>query len=496
MSVNTTLTPNPNSLLVCGGGLGGLSAAVTALEHGARVTLIEKAPELGGTTALSGGLLWTFADYEVARAKIPQGDAALQWLVFEDIGPARAWLAGMGATLGPVEPVLFHGQGQSADPQQLIALLAARFAALGGTLRLATALEGLVTDEAGAVIGARVVHEGRHETIAAGAVILATGGFQGNHELLARYVVRDPDNLLLRSNPWSTGDAFLAATAIGAAASPGLDNFYGHALAYGARYRRDQLRDVSQYHGFVSVALNLDGERFADETDWTGEEALTQRMARQEKGRAVYIVDDTAMTIQPIQGRPSITRTILERARAAGGTVLECDTIEELCRQLGAHGFPPQRCLATLREFNRHMEEGLADELRPSRQRHRNPLAVPPYRAVVVQAAITFTTGGIAIDEHTRVLRRAGSNSPFAPAPVERAYVDNAAQEGPMLALGNDYRQTVIPGLYAVGCDAGNISHFGYMGGLSAALTTGRSAGRSAARYAGATDATAAATGA
>jgi len=488
--MSKTPTPNtqaiPGALLVCGGGLGGLSAAVTALENGARVTLIEKAPELGGTTVLSGGLLWTFAEYEAARAKIPHGDAALQWLVYEDIEPARAWLADMGATLGPVEPVLFHGQGQSADPVQLIAILAARFTALGGTLRLATALESLLTDERGAVCGARVVCDGLYEDIAAAAVILATGGFQGNPELLARYVVRDPDNLLLRANPWSTGDAFLAATAIGAAASPGLDNFYGHAIAWGARYRREQLRDVSQYHGGLSVALNLDGERFADETDWTGEETLTQRLAREEKGRGVYIVDDTAMELQPIQGRPSITRSIIDRARAAGGVVLECASLEALCQALGEHGFPPQRCLASLREFNRHMEEGLADELRPSRQRHRTPLAVAPYRAVIVQAAITFTTGGLAIDEHTRVLRRAGSNSFFAGVPVERAYIDSAAQAGPMLALGNDYRQTVIPGLYAVGCDAGNISHFGYMGGLSAALTTGRTAGRTAARYAGA----------
>lgn len=472
------MTRSGERLIVCGGGLGGLSAAVTALERGARVTLLEKAPELGGTTLLSGGLLWTFGDYDEARAKIPHGDAALQWLVYDNLEAGRAWLAGLGVKLGPMERVLFHGLGQSLEPAQVVKLLAERFTSLGGELRLATALDSLITRD-GQVSGVRAVHDGRHEDLAAGAVVLATGGFQGNPELLARYVVPDPDNLLLRANPWSTGDAFIAALAIGAAASPGLDNFYGHAIAAPpARYRWDQLRDVSQYHGFVSVALNRNGERFADETEMTGEEALNQRLARQPRGQGVYVVDERVMELQPIQGRPSICRSIIERARAAGGTVLEAASLEELCAQLAPHGFPAARCLASLTEFNRCMAQDRADELHPPRTLQRFPLSTPPFRAVIVQAAITFTTGGLAIDERTRVVRRAGSSSPYSPAPVSRAYSNI---DGAVNAIGNDYRQTVIPGLYAVGCDAGNISHFGYMGGLSSALTTGRVAGQEAA---------------
>lgn len=474
------MNDHENQVIVCGGGLSGLSAAVTALEHGARVTLVEKAPELGGTTVLSGGLLWTFADFDQARAMIPHGDAAQQWLVYDNIDSARAWLVDMGASLGPLEQVLGHGLGQTADPVQLIELLARRFESLGGVLRLACGMESLITEQ-GRVCGVRVATAGGVEEILACAVILATGGFQGNPELLARYVVRDPDNLALRANPWSTGDGFLAATGIGAAASPGLDTFYGHALAAApARYQRNQLRDISQYHGGLSVALNLNGERFADETEMTGEEALDQRLAHQPKGRGVYIVDEAAMEETPIQGRPSITRSILERARAAGGSVVESATLEELCEQLGALGFPPARCLASLREFNLAIETGRAQDMRPARTLRRRPLRLPPYRAVVVQAAITFTMGGIQIDERTRVLRRAGSHSSYVEAPVSRAFTETA---GPVLAIGHDYRQMIVSGLYAVGNDAGNTSHFGYMGGLSTALTTGRCAGSEAASF-------------
>jgi succinate dehydrogenase/fumarate reductase flavoprotein subunit len=45
-------------VLVAGSGAGGMAAAVTARKHGLEVVVAEKAPWVGGTTALSGGWLW------------------------------------------------------------------------------------------------------------------------------------------------------------------------------------------------------------------------------------------------------------------------------------------------------------------------------------------------------------------------------------------------------------------------------------------------------
>jgi FAD binding domain len=89
-------------------------------------------------------------------------------------------------------------------------------------------------------------------------------------------------------------------------------------------------------------------------------------------------------------------------------------------------------------------------------------LSQPPYHATRVRAAITFTTGGIAVDESLRVVRLSGSSS----------ITQRMATEGRAAAFSN---------VFAAGVDVGDVSTDGYLGGLATSLVTGRSAGRHAA---------------
>lgn len=452
-------------VLVCGGGMSGLVAALRAAEQGAPVVLAEKSGKLGGSARLSAGFLWTFRDQEEIEARIPRGSSELQEIVVGGLDDAAAWLGDKGVRLSPKRGILDFGHGYEFDPAQGIAALEECLRGEGAEILTNTSL-GDLSLASGRIAGARLRRDGGESALEAGAVVLATGGFQGNAELLRRYVA-DPDNLYLRANPWSTGDGFTAATEIGAAASAGLSRFYGHAmLGPPTRFSSSLFAEVTQYQGRIAVALNLAGERFADESAGTGEEYLNQRLAEQPEGRGFYLVDAEGIELDAL---PGLIRTdvVIERARKFGGVVLEAETLEELCRLLGEHGVPSERALRTINEYNDAVGSDRADALHPRRGGDRLALASPPFVAVGVKAAITFTHGGLAVDDTLRVLCRSASSSVLTELIVDL----------------DDYRPVAIPGLFAAGADVGNISHDGYCGGLATATTTGLLAGREAAAF-------------
>ena len=70
-----------SSVVVVGSGSAGLTAAVAAVQAGAEVTVVERAPVLGGTTALSGGLAWMPANRLMAAEGVDDSPAeARQYL--------------------------------------------------------------------------------------------------------------------------------------------------------------------------------------------------------------------------------------------------------------------------------------------------------------------------------------------------------------------------------------------------------------------------------
>lgn len=453
------------SVVVCGAGMAGLTAALCAQQAGAQVDVIEKGPDIGGSAALSGGLIWTFAALEELLEALPDGDPRLQSLVHRTLDDSVRWLREQGATVEREESIFAHGAGYRIEPVETLESLRSRIVANGGSLHFETALECLLVSE-GRVRGVRArTGYGDSKCLAADATVLATGGFQGNPELLTRYVVRSATDVYLRSNPWSTGDALLAATQVGANLTGGLDAFYGHSMvAPPSRFAMSQFREASQYYGPVSIALDQYGRRFVDESAGTGEESLNAALARQEGGIGYYVLD-----AEIVHGDHACTRiatkTIVERAQHLGAPMVVAETLGQLCAGLGSFGVPSEAARATIQEFNRACEAGRTEFLQPRRTRNPHPVQTPPFVAIGVKAAITFTTGGLHVDDRCRVLARAASSSVLAQSITELEH----------------HREVAIAGLYSAGSDLGGFHGRGYAGGLAAALTTGRVAGQSAA---------------
>lgn len=427
-------------LIVAGGGLAGLSAAVRAAGLGARVELLEKGETAGGSLPHSSGYLWSYNDFDTFREQAPGGDPALQSLHLELIEGALQWLEFLGAPVLSRETGNPLTSGARLDPQGLFDALMKRLNDSGAEVRTGAALSG-VLHESGRVTGARLSSGGDRP---ADAVVLATGGFGANRELVGRYVTENPGELRLRANPRGTGDGLNAALQLGARRSTVMDEFYGRNMpAPPAEFVPSQWVEVSQLYGRYAVAINSNGQRYADESaDWS-ETRLTQATARQPGLRAWYVLDAGCLGAY-VRGRAVVE--MVGAARRVGGNVIEAETLEELAERLAESGVPRDKFLRTLEDYNAAVEKGWATRISPPRSEPALPVEKSPFVAVEVAPAITHTMGGLMVDANCRV---SGENGP-------------------------------IPGLYAAGVDIGGVATGGYVSGLAQALVFGMVAAESA----------------
>jgi len=241
-------------VLVAGGGMGGLTAAVRAARTGASVIVIDKAQQPGGTMRESAGGVWTYESYEEMRRDAPEGNPDLQRALFDSLPLAFAFYDEIGAPLGAATDG--RVRMRSIAPVAFTSFLVADLESHGGRLLVNTALLRLLTNSSNEVIGAVVDSPDGPVNILSRAVIVATGGWAGNAQMVQQNISRHFSSLHQRNcgfsglQPALTGDGLLAATQVGAAVSDGgFDSFYGHLLpARPARFTHP-LVNYSLYHG-------------------------------------------------------------------------------------------------------------------------------------------------------------------------------------------------------------------------------------------------------
>jgi fumarate reductase flavoprotein subunit len=264
--------------------MAGLVAAARARELGADVVVHEKGSSPGGSLALSSGVVWRYRDWETFRRECPGGDPVLQRLVWERLDDALAWLQSLGAPVVERRTGNPLTTGVRFDPRGLTKALAGRAREIRLGDPLTELPEGVPT-------------------------ILATGGFQGDPELVGRYITPEP--VVLRANPWSSGDGLRLALARGAELSAGLDEFYGRNLAAAPRIEQEDFVPLAQVYARRAVVENVRGERF-QARHWADVDVV-QWTARQPGARAWYVVPDEAV------GEPVRERTVADAIAAARG---------------------------------------------------------------------------------------------------------------------------------------------------------------------------------
>ncbi len=480
-------------VIVVGAGNAAFCAALAAAEQGARVLVLERAPEAeaGGNTRFTAGairfayhgvdhlreLMPDLTDDEVARTDFgsyPEEDfyadlgritdyrtdpdmahhlvwnsrSTLQWMATHGVRFAPIW----GRQAFQVDGKFTFWGGLTVEAwgggEGLFEALTAAATTAGVEVRYGTAAKDLLVDDDGAVLGVRARAGGVVEDLTAGAVILAAGGFQANTEWRTRYLGPNWDLAKVRGTRFNTGDGIRMALDIGAMP---YGNWSG-AHAVGWDLNAPETGDLAVGDGFqkhsypFGIMLNNEGRRFVDEgydfRNYTyaryGREILAQ------PGQAAWQVFDA-----------KVDHLLRDEYRIRQVTKVTADSLEELCARM--EGVDTQAAFETITAYNAAVDTGVAFNpnvkdgrrtrgLSPDKTNWANTIDQPPFQAYGTTCGLTFTFGGLRIDGSGRVL---------------------------------DTELDPIPGLYAAGELVGGLFYGNYPGGsgLTAGAVFGRLAG-------------------
>jgi tricarballylate dehydrogenase len=483
-------------VVVVGGGNAAMCAALSAREAGARVVVLEKAPEAwrgGNGFFTAGGFRFAFksfdelreivsdmsdeeaasmevdpytadnfyddlmrvtedcADPDMAMLLVRESQATVRWMRDRGI----RWIPMFGRQAYKVGGKFRFWGGLVLEAvgggPGLIDMAYASAAKAGIDVRFETKAMRLITDDRGRVIGVLVRTAAGTETIEAGAIVLASGGFEANPEMRTRYLGPNWELARVRGTPYNTGDGIRMALEVGALPWGHWSGCHSVQWDLNAPWHGDRkVGDNFQKHSYpVGIMVNLRGERFVDEG------ADFRNYTYVKYGRAV--IGQPRRTAFQIFDQ-KVLELLREEYRIREVTRAEDMTLEGLAGKLeiDAAGF-----VKTVNEFNAAVmkdvpfnpavKDGRATRgLTLPKSNWAQALDSPPYVGYAVTTGITFTFGGLKIDDGGRVI---------------------------------DCEQRAIPGLFAAGELVGGIFYHNYPGGagLMAGAVFGRIAGRSAA---------------
>jgi tricarballylate dehydrogenase len=484
-------------VVVAGAGNAAMCAALAARERGARVLVLEGAPEhwRGGNTHFTGGgfrfpydtmddirrLIPDMSDAETRAVdvgaypraqmladwrRVTEGraDPALVEAVVSRAAGTMSWMrdAGLRWELQPGRQAFVVGGVRKFWGGLVVqaaggggGLSEAQFALAdraGIEVRYEAPIAGVRMHPSGAIAGAIVRDGGALRDVTARAVVLACGGFEADANLRARHLGAGWRHVKVRGTPYNTGGGITAALAAGAAPYGQWDGC--HAVAWDLNappHGNRAVGDLYQKHSYpFGIVVNVEGRRFVDE----GADFRNYTYARY--GREIMAQPHRA-AFQVFDAK--VTHLLRDEYRIARATKAEAETIEQLAEALGIAAAGLAR---TVREFNAAVVDGPFNPtvldgkhtygIDPPKSNWALPIDTPPYLGYAVTCGITFTFGGLRIDADAHVL---------------------------------DTRGAPIPGLYAAGELVGGLFHSNYAGGsgLMAGSVFGRIAGEAAAQY-------------
>ena len=403
------------SVVIVGGGAGGLTAALTLHDAGVDCAVLERDASPTGSTALSSGFIPApgtqvqraagiddsterFAADITAKAK---GRAAphLVKAYAEAIGPALDALQQRhGLQWQVLDGFLYPGH----SVRRMHATLEKTGAGLMGRLANAVAAADvpLMTDATVRELWVNAAHrvigvgyerpDGTLEHLSCDALILACNGFGGNATMV-RELLPEMRDALFAGHTGNDGSAIAWGRALGARLAD-LGGYQGHgswAIPQGALISWALMMEGG-------IQVNALGERFHDETQGYSEASV--HVLAQPGGVAWNVFDAPIL---------ALARSFPDFVDAeVAGAVKHCDSVQALAKVIGCD---ESKLIATMADVA--SARGQKDSKSPYARAVHRPLQAP-LCAVKVTGALFHTQGGLDIDAECRVLGADGQ--PFA----------------------------------------------------------------------------------
>ena len=468
--------------VVVGWGAAGSAAAITAHDEGAEVLILEKMPEGGGNTRVSGG-----------NMIIPKGKEFIDYLdtlcfktterevidIFVEYAMKNGeWIKKMGGDIQVFTPLRvgypettpgatfphipggetivkynIKGTPQEGKSSQLLWNFLSNLVAKRGIKVLTnTAVKELFSSCDGEIIGVRAEKEGRTINIKARrAVILTCGGFQNDSRMKWDYLPVKP--LCFLGTPGNTGDGIKMVQKIGGdlwhmtrlccvvgfkapefeAAFPVIFLSEGFIFLdkYGQRFVNEAGIEVHEYYKELSY-FDVEKMEFPRVPMWAIFDEETRRKGPICRSTAGY-------------NRDLYSWSLDNSAEMAKGWILHGKTAAELASKIS---IVPKTLEETIERYNGYCKAGKdQDFIRPKEDLR---VLKPPLYAIQLWPALINTQGGPRRDKESRVLDPEGQ-------PIPRLY---AAGE-----LGSIWGY-----LYQGACNISEALVFGQIAGRNAAM--------------------------
>ncbi len=427
-------------VVVVGMGLAGVTAAISAVDSGAKVVAVEKAGAAGGSSKYSGGFISAVGTNQAIAegVTITADDYFASYNAQEDLSEKedetdrQAMKDMIDRSASDIEFLENHNDpitgpdgfgtdfkvwhypadrtsafdGEAAGADHIVQLMSWLNDNDNFSIYYNAPATKILTDDSGAISGIECTRkDGSTLTVNAKSVVLATGGWAASKEMMERFCPDFPQDWVLpytTSSMYNTGDGITMAEELNADV---YENGWWMDLAIGvdaggySTYFPNTLNGLINYANYFIT--DGTGKRILNVNSLYGPRSIVFAKAMEETGKIYSIFTK--------EGFESGIQFIEDNNRVDNKNVYKADTLEELAE---ITGMDVDTFVEQVNRYNEMCANGVDEDMG---QTTLVPIGDGPYYAVNIKTITMGTIGGLKTNDDKQVLNKDGT-------PIEGLY--------------------------------------------------------------------------